>query len=39
MPKFADMFIDPGRDPWREFVSLRWLLLHMIEEYARHNDQ
>ncbi len=26
----------PG--PWTdEPVSLRWLLMHMIEEYARHN--
>jgi uncharacterized damage-inducible protein DinB len=26
-------------DPWggQERVSLRWVLLHMIEEYARHN--
>jgi uncharacterized damage-inducible protein DinB len=24
---------DPGRGP----VSLRWVLLHMVEEYARHN--
>ncbi len=22
---------------WGEFVSLRWILLHMLEEYARHN--
>ncbi|MCK7624443.1 DinB family protein [Streptomyces sp. RS10V-4] len=26
-----------GRDGWRGPVSLRWVLLHMIEEYARHN--
>jgi hypothetical protein len=28
---------DTGNDPWRGAVSLRWVLLHMIEEYARHN--
>jgi uncharacterized damage-inducible protein DinB len=22
---------------WQEGVSLRWVLIHMIEEYARHN--
>jgi len=22
---------------WQEHVSLRWVLVHMIEEYARHN--
>ncbi|MEV4005967.1 DinB family protein [Actinomadura sp. NPDC049753] len=26
-----------GRDAWRGRVSLRWVLIHMIEEYARHN--
>ncbi|MBH5338071.1 DinB family protein [Streptomyces pactum] len=26
-----------GEDGWRGTVSLRWVLLHMIEEYARHN--
>jgi hypothetical protein len=26
-----------GHDSWRGTVSLRWVLLHMIEEYARHN--
>ncbi|WP_052869363.1 DinB family protein [Streptomyces niger] len=26
-----------GLDSWRGTVSLRWVLLHMIEEYARHN--
>jgi hypothetical protein len=26
-----------GNDPWRGEVSLRWVLLHMVEEYARHN--
>jgi uncharacterized damage-inducible protein DinB len=26
-----------GDDSWRGTVSLRWVLIHMIEEYARHN--
>ncbi|MET9430702.1 DinB family protein [Streptomyces sp. NPDC003036] len=26
-----------GHDEWRGTVSLRWVLIHMIEEYARHN--
>jgi hypothetical protein len=26
-----------GEDAWRGTVSLRWMLIHMIEEYARHN--
>lgn len=26
-----------GTDPWRGRVSLRWVLIHLIEEYARHN--
>ncbi|MGW4683652.1 DinB family protein [Streptomyces sp. NPDC004244] len=26
-----------GEDGWRGRVSLRWVLVHMIEEYARHN--
>ena len=26
-----------GADPWRGAVSLRYVLVHMIEEYARHN--
>jgi hypothetical protein len=26
-----------GHDPWRGPVSLREVLVHMIEEYARHN--
>ncbi|MWA05143.1 DUF664 domain-containing protein [Actinomadura sp. LD22] len=26
-----------GRDGWRGPVSLRWVLVHMIEEYAQHN--
>ena len=28
------VFVD---DPWRGPLSLRWVLVHMIEEYARHN--
>jgi len=26
-----------GHDGWRGKVSLRWVLIHMVEEYARHN--
>ncbi len=26
-----------GDDPWHGAVSLRWVLVHMVEEYARHN--
>ncbi|MGP9016892.1 DinB family protein [Streptomyces sp. BR1] len=26
-----------GEDAWRGPVSLRWVVIHMIEEYARHN--
>jgi len=26
-----------GNDPYRGAVSLRWVLVHMVEEYARHN--
>jgi Protein of unknown function (DUF664) len=26
-----------GADPWRGPISLRWVLVHMVEEYARHN--
>ncbi|GIG66945.1 DinB family protein [Phytomonospora endophytica] len=26
-----------GRTPWGEECSLRWVLIHMVEEYARHN--
>ncbi len=26
-----------GNEKWRGAVSLRWVLIHMIEEYARHN--
>ncbi|MGW7270997.1 DinB family protein [Streptomyces sp. NPDC054864] len=41
---FADRFVADapgldmeGVDGWRGTVSLRWVLIHMIEEYARHN--
>jgi uncharacterized damage-inducible protein DinB len=41
---FADAFVAAaphlgieGHDSWRGTVSLRWVLVHMIEEYARHN--
>ena len=43
---FADSFVAaaPGlellgkkEDAWRGKMSLRWVLTHMIEEYARHN--
>ncbi|MFI1380018.1 DinB family protein [Embleya sp. NPDC020886] len=26
-----------GEDAWRGTVSLRWVLIHLVEEYARHN--
>ncbi len=26
-----------GDEPWRGPVSLRWVLVHLVEEYARHN--
>jgi Protein of unknown function (DUF664) len=26
-----------GEDGWRGRVSLRWVLVHLVEEYARHN--
>jgi uncharacterized damage-inducible protein DinB len=26
-----------GNEPWFGEVSLRWVLVHMVEEYARHN--
>ncbi|MFE4588973.1 DinB family protein [Streptomyces laurentii] len=42
--EFAERFVAeaadldvPGADPWRGPVSLRWVLMHMVEEYARHN--
>ncbi|HEX4223089.1 MAG TPA: DinB family protein [Pseudonocardiaceae bacterium] len=41
---FADEFIADapdldvtGVDDWRGEVSLRWVLIHLVEEYARHN--
>ena len=41
---FADRFVAgapsldvTGDESWRGPVSLRWVLVHMIEEYARHN--
>jgi uncharacterized damage-inducible protein DinB len=42
--EFADRFVAAapdldisGEDPWRGPLSLRWVLTHMVEEYARHN--
>lgn len=26
-----------GNEKWRGAMSLRWVLVHMIEEYVRHN--
>ncbi|MEU6674692.1 DinB family protein [Streptomyces sp. NPDC046853] len=41
---FADRFVADapdldveGHDGWRGRVSLRWVLIHLVEEYARHN--
>ncbi len=41
---FADRFVAEapdldvtGNDPYQGAVSLRWVLVHMVEEYARHN--
>ena len=41
---FADRFVADapdlditGTDSWRGMVPLRWVLVHMVEEYARHN--
>jgi uncharacterized damage-inducible protein DinB len=41
---FADQFVDAaphlgvvGNEPGEGPVSLRWVLTHMLEEYARHN--
>jgi hypothetical protein len=41
---FADAFVGAAadldvsaEDGWRGTVSLRWVLIHMVEEYARHN--
>ncbi|WP_249123993.1 DinB family protein [Saccharopolyspora erythraea] len=42
--EFAERFVAEapdldiaGQDSWRGAVSLRWVLIHMVEEYARHN--
>ncbi|MEV5976203.1 DinB family protein [Streptomyces sp. NPDC052114] len=42
--EFAEKFVEEaadldveGEDSWLGAVSLRWVLLHMVEEYARHN--
>lgn len=41
---FAESFVEQaadlditGTDRWRGTMSLRWVLVHMVEEYARHN--
>ena len=41
---FAERFVTQassldltGNDHWHGAVSLRWVLVHMVEEYARHN--
>jgi hypothetical protein len=41
---FADRFVATapgldieGVDSWRGRVSLRWVIVHLVEEYARHN--
>jgi hypothetical protein len=26
-----------GRDAYHDAVSLRWVLVHLVEEYGRHN--
>ena len=31
--------LDHTYPAWLGEVSLRWVILHMIEEYARHNGQ
>jgi uncharacterized damage-inducible protein DinB len=28
--------VGKASDPWRGQMSLRWVLIHMVEEYARH---
>ena len=42
--EFAEQFVAEapnlditGEPPWGETKSLRWVIMHMIEEYARHN--
>jgi uncharacterized damage-inducible protein DinB len=32
-----DLDVATGADQWRGPLSLRWVLIHMVEEYARHN--
>jgi uncharacterized damage-inducible protein DinB len=41
---FAEQFVAEapnldvsGADAWHGAISLRWVLVHMVEEYARHN--
>ncbi|MEU4718762.1 DinB family protein [Nonomuraea dietziae] len=41
---FADRFVAEAAnlevtctDPWRGTITLRWVLVHLVEEYARHN--
>jgi uncharacterized damage-inducible protein DinB len=41
---YAERFVEEaadldvaGDDSWRGTVSLRWVLVHLVEEYARHN--
>lgn len=41
---FADQFVADasdldvtGNERWRGAISLHWVLIHMVEEYARHN--
>jgi len=33
----ASLDVVGARPDWGRHVSLRWIMLHMIEEYARHN--
>ena len=32
----ADLDVIASRQSWNQDTSLRWILVHMIEEYARH---
>ncbi|MEV0349481.1 DinB family protein [Nonomuraea sp. NPDC050680] len=32
----ADLEVS-GEDSWRGTITLRWVMVHLIEEYARHN--
>ena len=34
---FDDLDATRHRDGWEFDMSIRWILVHMIEEYARHN--